>query len=90
MPNIKVEVYASKELYEVGDAVASLLHSIIEKSKDGLSPAEVAGAITENLEKCLSGISGVELISEELKNDPKAFANACALIGAKIVGSFLK
>ena len=89
MPKVKLEVEASKELLEVGDALVSLIKSIKEHSKDGFNASDIPAVITENLQKVMNGVAGMEVIPEEYKQDPKAFAVTAGIVAARVAGVFL-
>jgi hypothetical protein len=90
MAKVQVQVEVSKESYELGDAVASIVASIKEKAEGGLTAAEIAQALTENVSKIMVGLSGAEQMGEEFKADPEASIAAGMLVGKKVLGAFIK
>ena len=89
MQLLDVNVKVTKEMHELCDAAAGLIESIKEKAKDGLSAAEIATAVTENIGRLMTGIAGAEQIPAEAKANPREFTNASFLLGSRVVGAFL-
>jgi hypothetical protein len=76
MAKKKIEIEVSKETHELGSAIAGIVKSIAEKKADGLSAADIATSLTENISAIMSGLDGATEIGNELAEDPKAFAKA--------------
>lgn len=90
MEKLSITLEVSKETHELGEAVAGLVASLKAKNVDGFQITDVATAVAENLAAIMTGISGVEKMGQERKEDPEAFANAAALMGAKILAAATK
>ncbi len=88
--NVQKQVSVAKELSEVGDALVGITESIKAKMADGLTPAEIAAALTENVSKMMVAFEGADKIGTELSEDPASAAMAGSVMGGQIIGIFLK
>lgn len=74
MDTVKVELEVAKETYEIGQAVSALLKNAKEALKDGFQPGQdLPEIITKSLNDLFVGISGIEKISGEAKEDIEKF-----------------
>lgn len=89
MSVLKVEQEVSKEAYELAVAVVGLVKSIKDHASDGLTATDVAQAVTENIQKLMEGVSGVEKISAEYVENPAALLRVGGFIGAELVAVLL-
>lgn len=85
MAKITKSVELSKEAQELSEAIVGLVRSVKEKAKDGLSPAEVASALTENVGALMAGLGGLDQLDDEVAADRGATVRVAALMAADLV-----
>lgn len=91
MEKIKIEIEVAKESYELANALAKLVIEIKAALKDGISAADLPAMMALLISKdIVDGISGLEKIPMELKEDKMLVIDAFAIAGTKIASELLK
>jgi hypothetical protein len=91
MALIKVDVEVSKEAHELAQALKGLVESVKKASEGGFKPIQDLPIILAgNLSAIMSGVEGMDKLTEELATTPSAFAKAWGLAGADIAALFIK
>lgn len=90
MQTVSVSVAVSKEAYELGQGLVKFASALKGALANGFQPGQdipvvVAAAITE----LIPAMDGVQLLSDEVKQDPVAFASAFALSAKDLVKVFV-
>lgn len=90
MANVQVQVDVSKEMNEMMDAIVGVVEAMKQALADGFQPGQDLPAIVLAAVNLLPpALQGMDLIGDELKQNPKEFANAAALGAAKLLGKFI-
>ena len=79
MSTIKVEVEVSKETHEACAGIVAMLVAVKEAKKDGWQAGQDLPKIAMVAFGQMAAIEGVDLIDDEMREDPVAFARALAL-----------
>lgn len=87
MAKVQKTVEVSKEMSEMGDALAGLVKSIKAHSANGLGVTEIVAAIGEQMNSLVAGVVGLDQLPAEAKEDLQAFSLAIALPLCDIMGS---
>jgi hypothetical protein len=88
MSKIQLNVEVSKEMYEVGVALANIWRAAKEATKDGWSPAgDLPAIVFAALQELPAAISGLDKLDDELAEDPAAFTRAIAMGISEIYGA---
>lgn len=90
MAKMTLSVEVEKETYELGDALASIVESIAAKKEGGLTAAEIAAALTENVGKIMAGLDGAQQVAAEMGDDLGAFLNGVTIPVSRAVAAFAK
>ncbi len=84
---VDVTVQVSKETYELSKGVAELTKAVKLALKDGFQVGQDIPPIITAAIQQLAAIEGVELIDDEMKENPEAFAKAVALGLGEVYGA---
>jgi hypothetical protein len=81
MAKIKIEIEVSKETYELGQGLVAMLTAVMVAKKDGWQMGTDIPAVAMAAFGQMAAIEGIDLIDEEIKEDPSAFGKSlmCAL-----------
>lgn len=91
MEKLKIEVEVAKEVYELGVGISQVVKAVKEALDNGWQMGEdlplVLSAVISHL---VPAVQGIDKISDELKEDPSAFAKGVVIPVSDAVASFLK
>lgn len=90
MEYVKKEVSLPKETEELAEAIEAVLEATVSAGKDGYQLADLGAIVPVAIAKLPLAVDGMDKITDELKQDPEAFASAAGLFGARILSFFMK
>lgn len=90
MSKMKLEVEVSKEAYELGSAVVSLVQGVKGLMADGkVEVAEIVALAMAEMGMLVEAVKGIDQLDDEAKEDVGAFSKALAIPLADIPGIFI-
>jgi hypothetical protein len=90
MAKTKLEVEVSKEAYELGAAVVSLVAGVKNLMADGkVEVAEIVALAMAEMTSLVEAVKGIDQLDEEAKEDVAAFSKAFAIPLADVPGMFI-
>lgn len=91
MAKVSVQAEVSKEAYEAGKALGTLVVKTKEALADGFQiGTDLPAVLTASLADFMTGVDGIDKIGSEAEEDMAAFMRAWMLAGADIAAVFLK
>ncbi len=82
---IKAEVTVSKEAYELGLGLVAIVKAAKAAFADGVQPGDaITLAAAVMTPEVLEAIKGLDLLSQEMKENKAAFVTAFVVAGAKL------